>query len=150
ATLVAMFLNPGCFDFRLLGVDSPFLIKARDLVQTALLELSTEIEAATPAEPVRAQRSWQDIVDSSTNKTPRSRAQDELSRYFKMVIEDPKSFVDALDAPQVFWRELEETFPLMSVLARAYLCVQATSSESERLFSKAGLLLPAKKFNLSY
>ncbi|KAF9536175.1 hypothetical protein EC957_012262, partial [Mortierella hygrophila] len=45
---------------------------------------------------------------------------------------------------------MEDMYPMMAQLARGYLAVQATSSESERLFSKAGLLLPAKKANLTY
>lgn len=150
ATLVAMFFNPGCFDFPLFAVDSPFLIKAKDHAWAALLELAMEVEATTPATPIKAQHSWKDVFGAATKQTPRSRAQAELDMYFEMVIENPTAFAKALDTPHVFWRDLEETFPLMSMLARAYHCVQATSSESERLFSKAGLLLPPKKINLSY
>lgn len=149
-----MFLNPGCFAFLMFEVDPPFLIRAKDLAWSSLLEVATEVatevETAIPAELVKAQPSWKDIVNSTIKHMPRSRAHTELDKYLKMVIEDPSTFASALDAPQVFWRELEETFPLMSVLTRAYLCVQATSSELECLFSMAELLLPPQKTRLSY
>lgn len=47
-----------------------------------------------------------------------------------------------------FWKKRTTSFPLLSTLARAMLCVPATSTPSERVFSVAGLVLTAKRSRL--
>ncbi|KAG0249567.1 hypothetical protein BGZ95_007490, partial [Linnemannia exigua] len=42
-TLVAMFLNPGCFDYEFFSRSSDFLAKARTLTQNALLTMADEL-----------------------------------------------------------------------------------------------------------
>ena len=41
----------------------------------------------------------------------------------------------------IWWKVHEPNFPLLSKLAKKYLAVPATSTESERLFSYAGLVV---------
>ena len=57
-----------------------------------------------------------------------------------------KWFLEYRNSPQEFWLNRQETFGYedLSGFALDYLGVQGTSSESERTFSKAGLILNAK------
>ena len=60
--------------------------------------------------------------------------QDEIARY-----QDFKGLTD-VDVI-AFWRSNEELFPGLDRLARKYLAIPAGSTESERLFSKAGIVI---------
>ncbi|XP_038062483.1 E3 SUMO-protein ligase ZBED1-like [Patiria miniata] len=62
------------------------------------------------------------------------RANVELERYLSMVLDD----VDGETDPLMWWRDHQRSFPLLAKLSRKYLCICATSSPSERLFSTAG------------
>lgn len=46
--------------------------------------------------------------------------------------------LDFEDDPLKYWKENEHNYPYLSLMAKKYLCVCATSSSSERLFSTAG------------
>ncbi|KAL2076580.1 hypothetical protein ACEWY4_027823 [Coilia grayii] len=48
-----------------------------------------------------------------------------------------------------FWGAHSHDFPLLSMLARAVLCVPATSASSERAFSSAGRVLEARRNRLN-
>ena len=43
-----------------------------------------------------------------------------------------------LDILKQFWKLNEKKFPLLSRVAKRFMCAQATSTPSERLFSAAG------------
>ena len=47
-----------------------------------------------------------------------------------------------------WWRKHESQLPMMARLAKNILCVPATSTPSERLFSKAGILVNKKRATL--
>ncbi|CAN0264671.1 unnamed protein product, partial [Laminaria digitata] len=51
--------------------------------------------------------------------------------------------------PLAWWDERRGSFPLLQDLASRILCVPASSASSERLFSKAGLTLTAKRTRLT-
>ncbi|KAG9066856.1 hypothetical protein KI688_012768 [Linnemannia hyalina] len=55
------------------------------------------------------------------------------------------------DDPAAFWKSKESlpTLASLATLARMFLTIQATSSEAERLFSKAGLIYSARRCRLS-
>jgi hypothetical protein len=55
------------------------------------------------------------------------------------------------DDPVAFWKSKENlpNFSSMASLARMFLTIQATSSEAERLFSKAGLIYSVRRSRLS-
>jgi len=56
---------------------------------------------------------------------------DEFERYLVIPLED---HVD----PLLWWQVRQEEFPILSQIARDYLCIQATSVASEQAFSVAG------------
>lgn len=59
----------------------------------------------------------------------------ELQFYLKSPVADLKQ------DPLLLWKMLESTYPVLKKIAHKYLCCTATSTASERLFSKAGQLL---------
>ena len=63
----------------------------------------------------------------------------ELNSYLTL----PK--LDEEEDPLAFWKERRVNFPMLSKLARKYLCIPATSSPSERLFSAAGNVVTCQR-----
>ena len=63
----------------------------------------------------------------------------EMNRYNKE--KKPKADSDILQ----WWSENRRLYPCLSVLARKYLCIQATSTSSERVMSLMGNLVTKKR-----
>ena len=61
-----------------------------------------------------------------------------MSAEFKQYTKYP--VIDGDEDPLKYWKRCELELPLLSQLAKRYLSIQASSSPSERLFSKAGLV----------
>ncbi|KAI4801496.1 hypothetical protein KUCAC02_019391 [Chaenocephalus aceratus] len=53
------------------------------------------------------------------------------------------------DDPLRWWRENKGCYPVLSKLARSFLCIPATSTPSERIFSVAGNICSQKRASLS-
>ena len=68
----------------------------------------------------------------------------ELERY----LNEPKLSEDS-DPLLDFWKKKETEYPRLSILAQKYLCVQATSTPSERIFSKMGNVVSKKRNKLT-
>jgi len=49
------------------------------------------------------------------------------------------------DNPLVFWKKQEHNFPNLSVLAKCYLTISASSVPVEAMFSTCGLILNSKR-----
>ncbi|XP_047210687.1 E3 SUMO-protein ligase ZBED1-like [Girardinichthys multiradiatus] len=64
--------------------------------------------------------------------TPEQRAQAEMTNYLQEEVVDGET--NALE----WWKRNESRLPLMAKIAQKYLCIPATSTPSERIFSKAG------------
>ena len=79
---------------------------------------------------------------SSPAQSPRDRAASEIARYLQF----PTIYRD--DDPLQWWKFHENDFPLLSQYARRYLAIPASSAPTERLFSKAGQILTAKRVQL--
>jgi len=69
--------------------------------------------------------------------------QGEYEKYFSLPTANRKT------DPFVWWNSKKNEFPIMSVLAKKYLCISATSVPSERLFSDVGNLITLSRNKLS-
>ncbi|KAM4590974.1 E3 SUMO-protein ligase ZBED1-like [Odontesthes bonariensis] len=74
-------------------------------------------------------------VTTSAAVPMRIRADSELTHYLQ---EEP---LDSNADPLAWWREKQFRFPLLSKIARKYMCICATSAPSERVFSTAGSIV---------
>ena len=78
-------------------------------------------------------------VASASRIRPSISALSELEQYFKLAVLPRK------EDPLMWWKQNSHVFPLLQNVARVYLSTVATSVPSERLFSKAGELISAKR-----
>nr|XP_055074907.1 E3 SUMO-protein ligase ZBED1-like isoform X2 [Misgurnus anguillicaudatus] len=69
--------------------------------------------------------------------------QDKAEKEIQMYKETPPTFTS--DDPAAWWWNQRMTYPLMSNTAFSYLCVQASSTPSERVFSTAGDTICAER-----
>ena len=75
---------------------------------------------------------------------------------FMQNIKESDEVVDYLAIPQIhfndcpleWWKTNKGRFPILSSLAKKYLCIPATSTSSERLFSDAGNIMTIKRTQL--
>ena len=58
------------------------------------------------------------------------------------------SKLDFEEEPLSYWRDMHKRYPYLSNLAKRYLCVCATSTASERLFSTSGNILTTTRTSL--
>ncbi len=56
--------------------------------------------------------------------------------------------LDAEEDPLKWWRESRRLYPRLSNLAKKYLCIPATSSSSERVFSTGGNIVSCQRSSL--
>ena len=81
--------------------------------------------------------------DNPDEVSSRSDPREEMARY--QLEKDLKMN----DNPLLWWRNNRNIYPLMSKLARKYLCIQATSTTAERSFSLMGNILTKKRMSLT-
>ncbi len=72
-------------------------------------------------------------TSSSPATSPRSHLSKEIDRYISAF-----PVIDGDDDPLQWWKINSKKIPLLCQLSRRYLAIQASSSPSKRLFSKAG------------
>ena len=75
------------------------------------------------------------IVSRSTFKN------DELDKYLRMIIDD----IYKQSNPLPFWKDHEQKFPCLSLLARRLFSIPVTSAAMERPFSAAGLAITERR-----
>ena len=83
-----------------------------------------------------------DFTDSPTAISPEQKVKFEVSMYLK----EPR--LDAEEDPLKWWKGHEEIYPILSKVAKKYLSVPATSTASERLFSKSGKIVTPTRASL--
>ena len=154
---VASFLDPR-FVSDYLDEDSLDTVKSR-LVEE-ILQLPENQDAAEgssssgvhdpPAEPPAKRRKLGSWLKASKHKNSstsqpegtRERIMKEIERYEKAPQADSDS------NPLDWWRMYAVTYPNLSKMARKYLCICASSSASERLFSKSGHIVSKRRCSL--
>lgn len=91
---------------------------------------------------------WQDFDRaaknsvSSTNSNPTATAMAELRMYLDDAILHRK------EDPLIWWKDRQKIYPWLSILARKYLSIVATSVPCERIFSKAGQVITERRNRL--
>ncbi|XP_050961369.1 uncharacterized protein LOC127162617 [Labeo rohita] len=104
-------------------------------VDKAVPQSAQESAIAGPVPPIAKKKKTlasffvQDATPYSSSFTPRESIANELLSYLKSVCLESEA------DPLQWWQEHEVAYPALSTLARKYLCVPATSSPSERIFS---------------
>ena len=89
---------------------------------------------------------WED--SDSEEETNDNRGKDEIAREVENYRAEPEMSKDEEDLLQ-WWRERRTRYPNLARLARKYLCVPATSTQSERVFSALGWLLNKRRLCLT-
>lgn len=75
-------------------------------------------------------------------KTAHARAEEEMERYRQA----PSLSLEG--KPLKWWRDNAQIFPLLSRLAKHYLCIPGTSVAAERVFSSAGATVTIRRSSL--
>ena len=75
-----------------------------------------------------------DLDERPTQSCVLERVNQEVDSYLQMPV------VDIDQSPMEWWRRHKSEFPLVSRLARKYLCICATSVASKRVFRAAGYI----------
>ena len=88
-----------------------------------------------PAKKRRTLGSLLKSDDTNDNATPLSPEQKAFNEIEKYKAEEP---LDPDDDPLKWWKEHSKKYPILSRVCKKYLAIPATSSPSERLFSRAG------------
>lgn len=149
----ACFLDPRFRTLPFLGHDEKEAIMK--VVQGDAVKLANsqgenpvDLEGPTPKKPKNAQEGIMALLSDVMGQAesagspiePEERARREVQKYASLDAEDG----DPLD----WWKNNQSKFPLLSELARKYLCIPATSVPSERVFSTAGHIVNAKRASL--
>lgn len=82
------------------------------------------------------------VSEAGAMKTSTSEAENECRRYFK------EANIPRNANPLNWWKLNEVQFPHLKVLAQKYLCIPATATASNRLFTKEGDLIAVKRENI--
>ncbi|XP_013880075.1 zinc finger BED domain-containing protein 1 [Austrofundulus limnaeus] len=117
-----------------------------DLHSSTAHESADLQETAVAAAPAKKKKSlasfFQHNTTTITTFTQREAIESELSSYlFSVCVESDAD-------PLKWWKEHEVVYPALSCLAKKYLCVPATSSPSERIFSCSGNIVSCQRASL--
>lgn len=116
--------------------------------ETAAAAVPRETNAPHDPEPPRKKLALSEMLAKAKKvagtragqaTTPEDKARCELENYLSIPV------LEFEENPLSWWRECTKIYPLLSQLARKYLCIPATSSPCERVFSKAGGIVTPKR-----
>lgn len=109
------------------------------------VDLSLDLQLATKKrKSVMSDQFWEVFISKvEPTKSVELRFQHELANY------KAEHNIPLESDPLEWWREQQSNYPLLSSLAKYYLCVPASSVASKRVFSTAGDLVTAQRSCLS-
>ena len=88
---------------------------------------------------LKSSKQQRDTTDSAA-KSPEVLLKEEIERYSKIARPDPEK-TNPLD----WWKLQASSYPVLAKLAKKYLCICASSSASERLFSTSGYICSKRR-----
>ena len=165
--IMATLLDPRYKDLNFIS-DEEIKVKIRSSLQIQYDQLKKEMQqqSSTPSSPTsstisiistdttrsstpstRSLREYQErreqrikeVFQSAEKSASSSAIADEITTYFLLPV--ARENKDPLN----WWKTKQEIFPILSIIARKYLGIPATSVASERLFSDAGNHITAKR-----
>ncbi|KAL2088094.1 hypothetical protein ACEWY4_016922 [Coilia grayii] len=132
---IATFLSPRFKTLKMLAPDESLAVQAEARrLTTALIPALQAQKCTEKAQNVPGMEDTPDLIEP-----------DEIQRYMQSHFNLEECSENVLG----FWGAHSHDFPLLSMLARAVLCVPATSASSERAFSSAGRVLEARRNRLN-
>ncbi|WAR27086.1 ZBED1-like protein [Mya arenaria] len=127
--------------------NEPVLPQMPDLAKGS--ESKPDLQAlGHPSVPKKAKAAdtedWLDdvVCTGVTHEDPTDLVEAEVSRYLGTKVDPGQTVLG-------WWRDHEESFPRLSKLAKKYLCCQASSVSSERVFSLAGQVVSKKRCRMN-
>jgi hypothetical protein len=85
-------------------------------------------------------------TNSQTSSQPSVSTHEKLQREFLSYVTIPR--LDFEENPLDWWKAHSSTYPSLAVFAKRFLCICATSSPSERLFSSSGHIVSPVRMKL--
>ena len=73
--------------------------------------------------------------------TTQQKCEEELERYLNAMNLPLEDSEGEENDPLLWWRKNQDVFPVLAKLARIYLAIPATSAPTERIFSRASLVI---------
>ena len=149
---VATFLDPRCkLDFT--AEKDVASVKAR-VQQEAERMLNEDVECSEvqghdvphPSEeepPPQRKRRLGEILQKDKSAQPTEDKTLRVSKEVERYLQAPQQ--DSTEDPLVWWKDNAASYPALSKLSKKYLCISATSSSSERMFSTAGNVVTKKR-----
>jgi hypothetical protein len=136
--LKATILDPRFKNLEFFFSKSKVKRKAGTLLREEFDRLRNDVhpECSTTSKNKKRKLSFSDLFSNETN-------QDELTTYRSM------QQIKFDDDPLEWWRKNQSSYRILSILARKYLSIPATSTPAERLFSTAGNVISRQRSSLN-
>jgi hAT family dimerisation domain. len=120
--------------------------KTKKIIQDLFTQYKKKYKLPDPSSPKKSPS--QSRVDSHIfSKLKQKERATELEKYLESPIIIPPTGVsfDLLE----FWKHRETEYPVLSKIAKDFLASPATAVKVERVFSRAGLLLPGERQSMA-
>ena len=93
--------------------------------------------------PPQKKRKLGEILQKDKGAQPTEDRDTRVSKEIDRYLQAPQQ--DSTEDPLEWWKANAISYPALSRLSKKYLCISATSSASERLFSTAGNVVTKKR-----
>ena len=122
--------------------------KAKSGLTQALVKswIKEELQPLTPMEAEYTEHIQPSALDFIFNPGQHNNMSS-VDQQFEDYLSEPE--LDWNAGPLEWWRKREKKYPLLSRLAKKYLCIPATSVSSERVFSTVGNIVTPRRNYLS-